>query len=100
MVTVGSLVRFEIKPGKAADFERFLKASLIDIQEAPGTPIWLAFRLGPTTFGVFDAFPDEGGRQAHFLAGAVRAEQASDLLESPPVIEEVDVLAAKLSTGA
>jgi quinol monooxygenase YgiN len=95
-VTVGSLVRFETRSGKEADFERFLKEAQIAIQEAPGTTAWFAFRLSPSTFGVFDAFPDEAGRQAHFLAGTVRAEKAADLLEMPPVVEKVDILAARL----
>jgi quinol monooxygenase YgiN len=50
------------------------------------------------TFGIFDAFPDEAGRQAH-LSGQVAAAlmaNADALLASPPVIEHVDVLAAKL----
>ncbi len=54
--------------------------------------------MGPSTFGIFDAFPDESGRQAH-LSGRVAAalkEKASDLLSQPPVMEKVDVLAAKL----
>jgi quinol monooxygenase YgiN len=54
--------------------------------------------LGPSTFGIFDAFPNEAGRQAH-LSGKVAAAlmaKASDLLAKPPVIETVDVLAAKL----
>ena len=54
--------------------------------------------MGPSTFGIFDAFPDEAGRQAH-LTGRVAAAlmaQASDLLAQPPSIEQVDVLAAKL----
>jgi hypothetical protein len=29
--------------------------------------------MGPSTFGIFDAFPDESGRQAH-LSGQVAAE--------------------------
>ncbi|WP_083815223.1 antibiotic biosynthesis monooxygenase [Ktedonobacter racemifer] len=95
-VTVGSLVRFEAKSGKEADWERFLKEALGAIQEVPGTIAWYAFRLGPATFGVFDTFPDEAGRQAHFLDGAARAEKASDLLEMPPVVERVDVLATRL----
>jgi quinol monooxygenase YgiN len=95
-VPVGSLVRFEIKSGKEADFEHFLKEALVAIQEAPGTTAWFAIRMAPSIFGVFDAFPDEEGRLAHFLAGAARAEKASDLLEIPPVVEKVDVLAAKL----
>jgi len=96
MVTVGSVVRFETKPGKEAEFEQFLKQSLLEIQKAQGTTAWFAFRLGPSTCGVFDVFPDEEGRQAHFLAGAVRADKASDLLEGAPIIEKVDILAAKL----
>ena len=58
----------------------------------------IAVRLGPSTFGIFDAFPDEAGRSAH-LSGRVAAalmEKASDLLAQPPTIEKVDVLAAKL----
>ncbi|MBV9231657.1 MAG: antibiotic biosynthesis monooxygenase [Chloroflexi bacterium] len=95
-MAVGSLVHFEAKSGKEAAFERFLKEALGAIQEAPGTTGWFAFRLGPATSGVFDTFPDEAGRQAHFLAGAERAEKASDLLEMPPTVEKVDIFAARL----
>jgi hypothetical protein len=52
----------------------------------------------PLIFGIFDAFPDEAGRQAH-LAGRVAAAlmaNASELLAQPPTIEKVDILAAKL----
>ena len=98
MVTVGLLVRLEAKPGKEADVENFLKGGLPIVQEEPATTAWFAIRMGPSTFGIFDAFPDEAGRQAH-LAGRVAAAlmaQASDLLAQPPSIEQVDVLAAKL----
>ncbi|HEX5159242.1 MAG TPA: antibiotic biosynthesis monooxygenase [Ktedonobacterales bacterium] len=98
MVTVALLVRLEAKPGKEADVENFLKGGLPIVQEEPATTAWFAIRMGPSTFGIFDAFPDEAGRQAH-LAGRVAAAlmaQASDLLAQPPSIEQVDVLAAKL----
>jgi quinol monooxygenase YgiN len=98
MVTVALLVRLEAKPGKEADVESFLRGGLALVQEEPATTAWFALRLGPTTFGIFDAFPDEGGRQAH-LAGRVAAAlmaQASELLAQAPSIERVDVLAAKL----
>ena len=68
------------------------------VQAEPATVAWFAIRLGPTTFGIFDAFPDDSGRQAH-LSGRVAAAlmaKASELLAQPPVIEQVDVLAAKL----
>ena len=98
MVNVALWVRLEAKPGKEADVESFLRGGLAIVQDEPATTAWFAIRLGPTTFGIFDAFPDEAGRQAH-LAGRVAAAlmaKASDLLSEPPEIKKVDVLAAKL----
>ena len=98
MVTVALLVRLEAKSGKEAEVESFLKSGLAIVNDEPATAAWFAIRMGPTTFGIFDAFPDDAGRQAH-LAGRVAAAlmaKASDLLSQPPTIEKVDVLAAKL----
>jgi quinol monooxygenase YgiN len=97
MVKVGLFVRLEAKPGKEKEVEAFLRGGLAIVQEEPATAAWFAIRLGPSTFGIFDAFPDEAGRQAH-LSGRVAAAlmaKASDLLGEPPAIEKVDVLAAK-----
>ena len=98
MVTVALLVRLEAKPGKEAEVESFLRSGLSLVQDEPATTAWFGIRLGPSTFGIFDAFPNEAGRQAH-LSGRVAAAlmaKASELLANPPVIEKVDVLAAKL----
>jgi quinol monooxygenase YgiN len=98
MVTLALLVRLEAKPGKEAEVESFLRGGLEIVQDEPATTAWFAIRLGPTTFGIFDAFPDESGRQAH-LSGRVAAAlmaKAAELFAQPPVIEKVDVLAAKL----
>jgi quinol monooxygenase YgiN len=98
MVTVGLLVRLEVKPGKESEVESFLKSGLALVEEEPETTVWFAIRMGQSTFGIFDAFPDESGRKAH-LTGKVAAAlmaKASDLLAQPPVIEKVDVLATKL----
>ena len=98
MVKVALLVRLEAKSGKEAEVENFLRGGLPIVQEEPATTAWFAIRLGPSTFGIFDAFPDEAGRQAH-LSGRVAAAlmaKASELLAKPPVIEKVEVLAAKL----
>jgi quinol monooxygenase YgiN len=98
MVTVALLVRLEAKPGKEAEVESFLKSGLAVVQGEPDTIAWFSIRMGKSTFGIFDAFPGESGRQAH-LSGKVAAalkEKASDLFAQPPVIEKVDVLAAKL----
>ena len=98
MITVGLLVRLEAKPGKEAEVENFLKSGLALVEDEPETTVWFAIRMGPSTFGIFDAFPNESGRKAH-LSGRVAAAlmaKASDLLAQPPVIENVDVLAVKV----
>jgi quinol monooxygenase YgiN len=98
MVTVGLLVRLVVKPGKEDEVISFLEGGLALVEEEPATIAWFAIRLGPSEFGIFDAFPDDAGRQAH-LGGRVSAAlmtQAPELLTQPPVIEPVDVLAAKL----
>jgi quinol monooxygenase YgiN len=98
MVLFALFVRLEAKPGKEAEVESFLRGGLPIVQEEPATTAWFAIRRNPSTFAIFDAFPDEAGRQAH-LSGRVAAAlmaKAPDLLEKPPSIEKVDVLAAKL----
>jgi len=99
MVHVGLLVRLQAKPGKEAEVASFLKSGLaLANQEAP-TVVWFALQLGPSTFGIFDAFADEAGRKAHLggqIAAALMAK-AADLLAEPPKIEQVDVLAAKIT---
>jgi quinol monooxygenase YgiN len=98
MVKVALLVRLEAKRGKEAEVENFLNSGLSLVEEEPDTTAWFAIRMGQSTFGIFDAFPDESGRQAH-LNGKVAAalmEKASELFAQAPVIEKVDVLAAKL----
>jgi quinol monooxygenase YgiN len=98
VVKVALWVRLEAKPGKEKEVEEFLRGGLPLVEEEPATTAWFGIRLGPSTFGIFDAFPDESGRQAH-LSGRVAAAlmaKAGDLFSTPPVIEKVDVLAAKL----
>jgi quinol monooxygenase YgiN len=98
MVTVGLLVRVVAKAGKEAEVAGFLEGGLSLVEQEPATIAWFAIRLGPSEFGIFDAFPDDAGRQAH-LAGRVTEAlmaQAPELLAQPPAIEPVDVLAAKL----
>ena len=91
-------VRLEAKPGKEADVESFLRSGLQIVEQEPATITWYALRLGPSTFGIFDTFPDESGRQAH-LQGRVAAAlmaKAAELLAKPPSIDKVSVLAAKM----
>ena len=94
---VGLLVILESKTGKEQEVESFLRGGLSLVQEEPATMRWYGVRLGPTKFGIFDTFADEGGRQAH-LEGRVAAAlmaNASDLLAKAPSIEKVEILASK-----
>jgi quinol monooxygenase YgiN len=97
-VNVALWVRLEAKPGKEADVEKFLRDGLSIVQGEPATTTWYAIKLGPSTFGIYDTFQDESGRQAH-LAGKVAAalkEKASELFAKAPSIDKIDILAAKL----
>ena len=98
MVKKALLVRLEAKPGTEAAVENFLLGGLPIVQEEPATATWYALKLGPSTYGIFDTFADDAGRQAH-LSGKVAAalmQKAPELFSQPPSIEKVDVLAAKL----
>jgi quinol monooxygenase YgiN len=98
MVNVGLQVRLEAKPGKEKELEEFLHAQLPYALGEPATTAWFAIKMGPGTFGIFDAFPDEAGQQAH-LDGEIAKELgeiAAHLLAKPPVIEKLTILAAKL----
>ena len=97
MVTVALYVRIEALPGKEDDAAKFLESAQSIVEGEPDTTAWFAIRMGPSTFGIFDVFPDDAGRQAH-LAGDVAAalmDNVGELFEEP-IIEQVDVLASKL----
>ena len=97
MVKVALLVRLEAKPGKESAVEEFLRSGLALVLEEPATSTWYGIKLGPSTYGIFDTFPDDAGRQAH-LAGRVAAAlmaKAPELFGQPPTIEKAEILAAK-----
>ncbi|RFZ83082.1 antibiotic biosynthesis monooxygenase [Mucilaginibacter terrenus] len=91
------LARVEAKPGKEQDVLAFLKSALPLAEAEPDTVRWYALQLGPSTFGIFDTFETEEGRQAHLdgkIAEALMAN-AAELLAKDPIIEKVDLLAIK-----
>ena len=99
MVRVGLLARIVAKPGKESIVAEFLASALPLAQAEAKTVTWFALRLSENEFGIFDAFADDSGRKAH-LNGQIAAalmSKASELLAEPPRIEQVDILAAKLS---
>ena len=97
MEKLALLARLEAKPGKEQQVADLLKSALPLAEAEPGTIRWYALQIGPSTFGIFDTFADEAGRDAH-LGGQIPkalAAVANDLLAVPPVIEKVDLLAIK-----
>ncbi|AYL97595.1 putative quinol monooxygenase [Mucilaginibacter celer] len=97
MEKLALLARLEAKPGKEQQVADLLKSALPLAEAEPGTIRWYALQLSPSTFGIFDTFADEAGRDAH-LGGEIPkalAAVANDLLAVRPVIEKVDLLAIK-----
>jgi quinol monooxygenase YgiN len=94
MISRALFVRLEAKTGHEEEVESFLRSALDIVDTEDGTPLWLVLRFGPSTFGIFDAFPDEDARETH-LSGQVAAglkEKAPELLAQEPTIERIDVL--------
>ena len=93
----GLLALLEAKPGKGEDLAAFLEQGRALAAEETGTVTWYAFRLSDTTYGIFDTFEDEDGRQAH-LNGQIPAalgQVSPDLLAADPDIRQTDIIAVK-----
>jgi quinol monooxygenase YgiN len=97
MEKLALLARLEAKPGKEQEVSEFIKSALALAQNEPATVRWYALQLGPSTFGIFDTFGSEEGRQAHLQGPIARAlmAKADELLAGPPRIEPVALLAVK-----
>ena len=91
-------VVLEAKPGKEPEVEKFLQAGRGLVETEPKTISWFAIKIGPSTYGIFDTFADESGRDAHLNGKVAQAltEKAGELLAKPPSIEKIDVIASKL----
>jgi hypothetical protein len=98
MTTKGLWVYLEALPGKQAEVEEFLRAGGEIVQSGePATESWYAVKLSPSTYGIFDTFADDSGRNAH-LAGRVAASlkaKARELFANEPIMSKIEVLAAK-----
>lgn len=98
MDQVALYVRLHAKKGREKDVEKFLCDARNSVDNEASTSTWFALRLNPSTFGIFDTFPDEEGRKAH-LSGIIAnnlKERSSELFSEPPSIEKADIIAEKL----
>ena len=97
MLTKALLVRLEALPGKEAELADFLTEARTIVMEEPGTVAWFAIQFGPSTFGVYDVFPDDEARDAHLAGGVGQAlGPNTGVLFAEPHIERIDILAAKV----
>jgi quinol monooxygenase YgiN len=97
MITKALWVRLEAADGRADDVASFLEQGQALVEQEPGTEAWFAVRLGPTTFGIFDVFEDDAGRDAHLNGEVAKALGTNaDMFAQAPEINQLDVLAAKL----
>ncbi len=96
-VQLGILALLEAKPGKGDDLADFLRSGREIAASEEGTVTWYAFKVGDTTYGIFDTFESEEARQAHLNGEIPKAlgQVAPDLLASDPDIRTVEILAVK-----
>lgn len=100
MITRGLAVKLVAKPGQETAVEAFLNSGLALVDQEPLTVTWYAVKFSENTFGIFDTFAAETGRDAHLngkVAAALMAK-ADELFAEPPQIDRVDILAAKTSS--
>jgi quinol monooxygenase YgiN len=93
----GLLALLQARPGRGDELGAFLKSGRELAAAEAGTVTWYAFRIDDTTYGIFDTFEDEDGRQAH-VGGEIPAALAKigpDLLAADPDIKPIDILAVK-----
>ena len=98
MVSKGLLVRLDAKSGMDDQVEEFLTSALPLVRQEPATTAWWAIRFGRGEYGIFDVFPDDSGRDAHLTGAVAKAlmANAATLLDKPPRIQKLDILAYKL----
>jgi quinol monooxygenase YgiN len=92
------LATLKAKPGRERELKEFLAGALPLARDEKATTTWFAIRIDETTFGIFDTFADESGREAHLQGRIASAlmDRAPELLAEDPDIRKVDVLAAKM----
>jgi len=97
MKKYGLLATVKAKPGKESDVASFLKEAVKLAKKEEKTITWYSFQISENSFGIFDTFENEDGREAH-LNGAIAEKlmaNADKLLAEQPEIKKIDILASK-----
>jgi hypothetical protein len=92
-------IQLEARPDKVAEVRQMLRDILGHVEGEPATGPWYAVQFGPTTFAIFEVFPNLAGRQAHVDGGGGDifrdVERMNDILSEPAHVQRVDVLMSK-----
>lgn len=96
-LTKAFVARIEAADGSESKLEELLTGAVELANAETGTVVWFAVKTEPGTFWIFDAFANEGDRQAHANGQIVSAlTENANLLGSEPEILPADILATKL----
>ena len=100
--TKGLVLTFEAKEGHEQQVEQFWRDARALVMEEPDTTAWFAIHTDDNKYGIFDVFPDHGGRVKHLIGHVPRelAKHAFSLLGSLPDPDLLDVLAENLRQEA
>ena len=96
-VRLGILALLQAKSDKGDELGAFLAAGRALAVAEEQTVTWYAFKVDDTTYGIFDSFETEAGRDAHLSGEITKAlsQVADDLLAGKPDIRTVDIVAVK-----
>ena len=97
MKDLGLLVTVKAKNGKENAVSNFLASAVELARQEDKTLTWYAFQIDSSSFGVFDTFETEAGRDAHLTGEIAKAlmANADELLSEAPKIEKINILSTK-----
>jgi quinol monooxygenase YgiN len=92
-------ILIEARPGREDEVVQMLADIRACVEDEPATGPWYAVRHSPTTFAIFEAFPDIAGRNAHVAGGGGDifrdVARMNALLARPAHVQKVDILLSK-----
>jgi quinol monooxygenase YgiN len=102
MVKKALWAELNAKPGKERELEEFLKSAQPLAEREKDTVSWYAVKMSPSSFGIFDTFADDAGRQAHLNGEIAKAlmSKGQELLANDPKIHQIDIIASKTGSSA
>ena len=95
----GLFIQIEARSGQEEAVVQMLQDIRTCVEAEPATGPWFAVRFSQTSFGIFEAFPDLAGRQAHVEGGGGDlfrdVARMNAILADAAQVHRVDVLMSK-----